>query len=101
MTARTRKTPAKPKAATTPVVAKENTEAPGGDPNPTTPDAAAVEEKASDPAAPRRLDSRAEVVTVGECIVDGCPVLEFEPGRDLCMGHFTTRLDLRKDTRHD
>ncbi len=50
--------------------------------------------------APRRSDSRVEVVTVGECYVDGCPVLEFEPGRGLCMGHFTTRLDLREVARH-
>lgn len=49
----------------------------------------------------RRPDPRSEVVTVGECIVDGCPVLEFEPGRGLCDGHFTTRLDLREVARHD
>jgi hypothetical protein len=40
-------------------------------------------------------------VVVGECAVDSCPVLEFEPGRGLCMGHFTTRLDLREAARHD
>ncbi|MEU8636784.1 hypothetical protein AB0C38_31825 [Amycolatopsis sp. NPDC048633] len=49
----------------------------------------------------RRPDSRVEAVAVDECIVDGCPVLEFEPGRGLCMGHFTTRLDLREVARHD
>lgn len=49
---------------------------------------------------PRRPNSRVEVVVVGECKVSGCPVLEFEPGRGLCMGHFTTRLDLREAARH-
>jgi hypothetical protein len=58
-------------------------------------------EPAEAPAPARRPDPRSEVVTVGECIVDGCSVLEFEPGRGLCDGHFTTRLDLREVARHD
>ncbi|MBB4689820.1 hypothetical protein [Amycolatopsis jiangsuensis] len=71
-------------------------------PKPTepTPPASAT---AAEPAAPaaRTPDPRREVVTVGECMVPGCPVLEFEPGRGLCMDHFTTRLDLREVARHD
>ncbi|NBH01944.1 hypothetical protein [Amycolatopsis sp. SID8362] len=77
MTTRTRKAPSKRQAATT----RQATE--------------------QEPTPKRRPDPRAEVVSVSECIVDGCPVLEFEPGRGLCMGHFTTRLDLREVARHD
>lgn len=85
MTARTRKPAAKrPAAKAVAPVEPEQPPAPTGD-----------------QSEPRRPDSRFEVVTVGECIVDGCPVLEFEPGRGLCMGHFTTRLDLREVARHD
>lgn len=82
MTPRTRKAAAKPKPAET---AEQAPPAP--------------EKLEVSPA--RRPNSRVEVVTVGECYVDGCPVLEFEPGRGLCMGHFTTRLDLREVARHD
>ena len=94
MTARTRKTPAKPKPAAEPVDTKPVVEepAPGEDPNPT------LAER-TDPA-PRRPDSRVEAVAVDECMVDGCPCLEFEPGRRLCNGHYTTRLDLREVASH-
>lgn len=81
MTTRTRKSATKPKTA-------EQEHAPAAPEN-------------LEASQPRRPDSRVEVVTVGECTVDGCPVLEFEPGRGLCMGHFTTRLDLREVARHD
>jgi hypothetical protein len=71
-------------------------------PEPAAPaDESSTDQRDPQESAPRRPDARVEVVVVGECVVDGCPVLEFEPGRGLCMSHFTTRLDLREAARHD
>lgn len=55
-------------------------------------------------AKPRRTAAAKDETVPAEssvCLVDGCTEVEFEPGRGLCMPHFTTHLGLRETARHD